>query len=29
LTRMRGRESGYGQAEAFLRHWQSKSSLLP
>jgi N-acetylglucosamine malate deacetylase 1 len=29
LTRMRGRESGCTQAEAFLRHWQSKSGLLP
>ncbi|HMF77473.1 MAG TPA: PIG-L family deacetylase [Bryobacteraceae bacterium] len=29
LTRLRGRESGYGQAEAFLRHWQSKTGLLP
>jgi LmbE family N-acetylglucosaminyl deacetylase len=29
LTRMRGRESGYRQAEAFLRHWQSRSGLLP
>jgi N-acetylglucosamine malate deacetylase 1 len=29
LTRFRGRESGYPQAEGFLRHWQSKSALLP
>lgn len=29
LTRMRGRESGFGQAEAFLRHWQSRPGLLP
>jgi LmbE family N-acetylglucosaminyl deacetylase len=29
LTRMRGRESGFAQAEGFLRHWQSKSGLLP
>jgi LmbE family N-acetylglucosaminyl deacetylase len=29
LTRFRGRQSGFSQAEAFTRHWQSKSSLLP
>lgn len=29
ITRFRGAESGYKQAEAFLRHWQSKSALLP
>jgi LmbE family N-acetylglucosaminyl deacetylase len=29
ITRFRGTESGYKQAEAFLRHWESKSGLLP
>ncbi|MBV8454443.1 MAG: PIG-L family deacetylase [Deltaproteobacteria bacterium] len=29
ITRFRGMESGYAQAEAFLRHWQSKSAILP
>ncbi|MGC2660946.1 MAG: PIG-L family deacetylase [Bryobacteraceae bacterium] len=29
LTRFRGTQGGYAQAEAFLRHWQSKSALLP
>jgi len=29
LTRFRGVQSGYGQAEAFLRHWESKRGLLP
>ena len=29
LTRFRGNESGYAQAEAFMRHPQSKSGLLP
>jgi LmbE family N-acetylglucosaminyl deacetylase len=29
LTRFRGAESGYAQAEAFLRHWESKGGLLP
>ena len=29
LTRFRGIESGHSQAEGFLRHWQSKSILLP
>jgi len=29
LTRFRGAESGLGQAEAFLRHWESKRGLLP
>ena len=29
ITRMRGLESGYGQAEAFIRHTQSRGSLLP
>lgn len=29
ITRFRGIESGYPQAEAFLRHWQSKSAVLP
>lgn len=29
ITRFRGSESGHLQAEAFLRHWQSKSALLP
>jgi LmbE family N-acetylglucosaminyl deacetylase len=29
LTRSRGAESGYAQAEAFLRHWESKNGPLP
>ena len=29
ITRFRGMESGHGQAEGFVRHWQSKSALLP
>jgi LmbE family N-acetylglucosaminyl deacetylase len=29
LTRFRGSQSGYPQAEGFLRHWESKSALLP
>jgi LmbE family N-acetylglucosaminyl deacetylase len=29
LTRFRGTESGFPQAEAFLRHWESKRGLLP
>jgi N-acetylglucosamine malate deacetylase 1 len=29
LTRFRGMESGFRQAEAFLRHWESKRGLLP
>ncbi len=29
ITRFRGTQSGYGQAEAFLRHWESKTALLP
>jgi len=29
LTRFRGSESGYPQAEGFLRHRQSRSALLP
>lgn len=29
LTRFRGLQSGHAQAEAFLRHWESKSALLP
>ncbi len=29
LTRFRGTESGFGQAEAYTRHWQSRSALLP
>lgn len=29
ITRFRGSESGYPQAEAFLRHWQSKTVALP
>ncbi|MBV8073585.1 MAG: hypothetical protein JO270_27065 [Acidobacteriaceae bacterium] len=29
ITRFRGIESGYGQAEGFVRHWQSKAGLLP
>ncbi len=29
LTRLRGKESGFPQAEAFLRHWESRRGLLP
>jgi LmbE family N-acetylglucosaminyl deacetylase len=29
LTRFRGTTSGFPQAEAFLRHWESKRGLLP
>ena len=29
LTRFRGIESGLGQAEAYTRHWQSRTALLP
>ncbi len=29
ITRFRGLQSGHPQAEAFLRHWQSKPALLP
>ncbi len=29
LTRFRGLEGGHSQAEGFVRHWQSKSALLP
>ena len=29
LTRRRGVESGFPQAEGFLRHWESKRGLLP
>ena len=29
LTRFRGIQSGHSQAEGFLRHWESKSVLLP
>jgi LmbE family N-acetylglucosaminyl deacetylase len=29
LTRFRGSESGYDQAEGFLRHWESRSAFLP
>jgi LmbE family N-acetylglucosaminyl deacetylase len=29
LTRMRGRQSGFQQAEAFVRHWESRRGLLP
>ncbi len=29
LENFRGAESGYKQAEGFLRHWESKSILLP
>lgn len=29
LTHFRGVQSGHGQAEAFLRHWESKSAFLP
>ncbi len=29
ITRFRGTESGYPQAEAFLHHWESKRAFLP
>ncbi len=29
LTRFRGTQSGFPQAEAFVRHWESKHGLLP
>ena len=29
LTRMRGVQSGFGQAEGFVRHWESKRGFLP
>ena len=29
LTRQRGAQSGFAQAEGFLRHWESKRGLLP
>ena len=29
LTRFRGIESGFAQAEAYTRHWQSRTALLP
>ncbi|MGH9612025.1 MAG: PIG-L deacetylase family protein, partial [Bryobacteraceae bacterium] len=29
ITRFRGTESGYEQAEGFVRHWQSKAAVLP
>lgn len=29
VTRFRGSQSGFPQAEAFLRHWESKAALLP
>ncbi len=29
LTRFRGVQSGHRQAEAFLRHWESKTAFLP
>ncbi|HEX4770699.1 MAG TPA: PIG-L family deacetylase [Bryobacteraceae bacterium] len=29
LTRFRGIQSGHSQAEGFLRHWESKTVLLP
>ena len=29
LTRFRGSQSGYPQAEAFVRHWQSRRAPLP
>jgi LmbE family N-acetylglucosaminyl deacetylase len=29
LTRMRGLQGGFAQAEAFLRHWESKRGQLP
>ena len=29
ITRFRGSQSGHAQAEAFLRHWESRLGLLP
>jgi hypothetical protein len=29
LTRFRGLQSGYPQAEGFVRHWDSRRALLP
>jgi LmbE family N-acetylglucosaminyl deacetylase len=29
ITRFRGAESGFAQAEAFLRHWESPGGVLP
>jgi LmbE family N-acetylglucosaminyl deacetylase len=29
LTRFRGSQSGYPQAEGFVRHWESRRALLP
>ena len=29
ITRFRGSQSGHAQAEAFLRHWESKPAALP
>jgi LmbE family N-acetylglucosaminyl deacetylase len=29
LTRFRGTQSGHRQAEAFVRHWESKAAMLP
>jgi LmbE family N-acetylglucosaminyl deacetylase len=29
LTRFRGTESGYAQAEGFAKHWESRGGLLP
>jgi N-acetylglucosamine malate deacetylase 1 len=29
ITRLRGTSSGFPQAEAFVRHWESKRGLLP
>ncbi len=29
ITRFRGTQSGYTQAEGFTRHWQSRGNLLP
>jgi LmbE family N-acetylglucosaminyl deacetylase len=29
ITRFRGSVSGFGQAEAFVRHWESKPGFLP
>lgn len=29
ITRMRGAQSGFKQAEGFLRHWESKRGALP
>ncbi len=29
ITRFQGTESGYTQAEGFLRHWQSRGNVLP